>query len=85
MESKNDPIFNKVIAACEAKHVKGIMGFKKNWSSEVIAQFYATRYFEDNDGHRKLHWMTKGRWYEVEYNWFTALFGFGKNDQHSLY
>jgi precorrin isomerase len=42
MESKHDPIFDRVIAACMAKHLRDILAFKNDWNSEVIAQFYAT-------------------------------------------
>ena len=31
MEEKDDPIFKEVVAACESKGVKRIMGFKYDW------------------------------------------------------
>jgi hypothetical protein len=49
-----------VIAACMAKHLKFLLAFKKDWNNKVIAQFYATVYFEEHGDTRKLHWMTKG-------------------------
>jgi hypothetical protein len=80
MESKHDPIFDSVIAACKAKHLRDILAFKKNSNNEVIAQFYATVYFEEHRDTRKLHWMTEGQWYEVSYAQFTRLLGFGRKD-----
>jgi hypothetical protein len=65
MKSKHDPIFDSVIAAYKAKHLRDILAFKKNWNNEVIAQFYVTVYFEEHGDTRKLHWMTEGQWYEV--------------------
>jgi hypothetical protein len=41
MESKHDPVFDRVIAACKGKHLRDILAFKKDWNNEVIAQFYA--------------------------------------------
>jgi hypothetical protein len=37
MENKHDPIFNRVITACQAKHLRDILTFKKDWNNEVIA------------------------------------------------
>ena len=58
---KNDPNFNDVIENCESKKLKHILGFKYDWSDEIICQFYATLYF-DHDNARTIHWMTEGRW-----------------------
>jgi precorrin isomerase len=46
MENKHDPVFDRVIIACTIKHLRDILAFKKDWNNEVIAQFYATIYFE---------------------------------------
>jgi hypothetical protein len=62
MESKHDPIFDSVIIACRAKHLRDIVASKKNWNNEVIAQFYATVYFEEHGDTRKLHWMIFFAW-----------------------
>jgi hypothetical protein len=62
MESKHDPIFDSVIIACKAKHLRDIVASKKNWNNEVIAQFYATVYFEEHGDTRKLHWMIFFAW-----------------------
>jgi hypothetical protein len=80
MESKHDPIFDSVTTACTAKHLREILAFKKKWNNEVIAQFYATVYFEDHGDTRKLHCMTESQWYEVSYAQFARLVGFGKKD-----
>jgi hypothetical protein len=80
MENKHDPIFDRVIVACQAKHLRDILAFKKDWNNEVIAQFYATVYFEEHGDTRKLHWITESPWYEVSYSHFTRLSGFGRKD-----
>jgi hypothetical protein len=46
----------------------------------VIAQFYATVYFEEHGDTRKFHWMTESQWYKVSYSHFTRLFGYGQKD-----
>jgi hypothetical protein len=80
MENKHDPIFDGVIAARHAKHLREILAFKKHWNNEVIAQFYATVCFEEHGDTRKIHWMTESQWYEVSYSLFARLFGFGQKD-----
>jgi hypothetical protein len=80
MENKHDLIFDGVIVACQAKHLREILAFKKNWNNEVIAQFYAIVCFKELGDTRKNHWMTKSHWYEVSYYLFARLFGFGQRD-----
>jgi hypothetical protein len=48
MENKHDPIFDGVIAAYQAKHLRDILALKKDWNKEVIVQFYATACFEEH-------------------------------------
>jgi hypothetical protein len=36
MENKHDPIFDGVIVAFQAKHLRDILAFKKVWNNEVI-------------------------------------------------
>jgi hypothetical protein len=59
MENKCDPIGDRVIAACQAKHSREILAFKKDWINEVIVQFYASVCFEEHGDTRKIHWMTE--------------------------
>jgi hypothetical protein len=80
MESKHDPILDRVIVACMAKHLRDILAFKKDWNNEVIAQFYTTVCFEEHGDTRKLYWMTESQWYEVSYPQFARLLGFGRKD-----
>jgi hypothetical protein len=80
MERKHDPIFGRVIASRMAKNLRDVLAFKKDWNNEIIAQFYATLYFEERGDTRKPHWMTKGQWYEVSYAQFARLLGFGRKD-----
>jgi hypothetical protein len=80
MENKHDTIFDGVIKACQTKHLRDILAFKKDWNSEVIAQFYATVCFEEHGDTRKLYWMTESQWYEVSYSHFARLFEFERKD-----
>jgi hypothetical protein len=61
MENKHDPIFDGVIATCQAKHLREILAFKKDWNNKVIAQFYATVCFEEHADTRKIHFMIKSQ------------------------
>jgi hypothetical protein len=80
IENKHDPIFDRAIAACKAKHLRDFLAFKKDWNNEVIVQFYTTLCFDEHGDTRKLHWMTESQWYEVSYAQFARLFGFGWKD-----
>jgi hypothetical protein len=80
MENKHDPIFDGVITAYQAKHLRDILPFKKDSNNEVIAQFYDTVCFEEHGVTKKIHWMTESQWYEVLYSHFARLFGFGRKD-----
>jgi hypothetical protein len=50
VEAKHDTIFDEVVAACRAKHLRDVISFQNNWNNEIIAQFYATLYVEDGGG-----------------------------------
>jgi hypothetical protein len=81
MESKHDPIFDRVIAFCMDKHLRDILAFKKDWNNEVIAQFYATVYFEEHGDTRKLQWSKLHcQLYVVSYAQFARLLGFERKD-----
>jgi hypothetical protein len=47
MEGKGDRIFNEVMSACRAKHLREFMAFQKNWNNDIIAQFFTTLYVEE--------------------------------------
>jgi hypothetical protein len=79
MERKNNPIFDEVIHACEAKGIKALMGFKQHWNKELIAQFYVTVYFgyvpkEDGRSDRAMFWMTEGGSHHLSFSNFLTLF-----------
>jgi hypothetical protein len=80
IENKYDSIFDGVIVACEANHLRDILNFKKDWNNKLIAPFYAIVCFEEHEDTRKLYWMTESQWYEVSYSHFVRLSGFGRKD-----
>jgi hypothetical protein len=85
MEGKGDRIFNEVVGTCRAKHLREFMAFQKNWNNEIIAQFFATLYVEEGGWDtRKFHWMTKGMRYEITFEQFARLFGFGQRDANRI-
>jgi hypothetical protein len=55
IESKGDRIFNEVVTAYRAKHLRDVITFRKNWNNEIIAQFFATLYVEERGNTRKFH------------------------------
>jgi hypothetical protein len=49
------------------------MEFQHPCNSEVIAQFYATLFIEEEP--RRMHWMLEGQWYSVDYTAFAGYLG----------
>ena len=54
------------------------MKFQHDWNTEVVAQFYATLFVEEDE--RRMHWMLEGQWYSVDYDVFAAQLGFSEDD-----
>jgi hypothetical protein len=81
MVEQQDPIFNQVIVACESHRIKRLMGFHHDWNIEVIAQFYATLFIEEDGNVRVMHWITEGEWYHLTYDEFATQFSFGQTDK----
>jgi hypothetical protein len=81
MVEKQDPIFNQVIAACESHHIKKLMGFHFDWNIDVIAQFYATLFTEEEGNVKAMHWITEGDWYHLTFDEFAIRFSFGQADK----
>jgi hypothetical protein len=48
-------------------------------NNEIIAQVYATLFVEEWGNTRKFHWITEGRQYEIIFEQFARLFGFGQH------
>jgi hypothetical protein len=84
MAEQQDSIFNQLIVACEIHQIKRIMGFHYDWNLEVIAQFYAILFIEEEGNVRAMHWITEGEWYHLTYDEFATRFSFGQaNKYHS--
>nr|AAM08642.1 Putative copia-type pol polyprotein [Oryza sativa Japonica Group] len=73
LQAHNDPVIDSVIANCDLMGIRSFMTLQQNWCNEVIAQFYATVYF---DRYRAMHWMTQGSWYSVSYQQLAEIWGF---------
>jgi hypothetical protein len=41
-------------------------------------------YVQERGDTRKFYWMTEGRWYEITYEQFARLFGFGREDANHI-
>jgi len=80
MREKDNVVFNQIITECRNKHVDRMMSYKYDWNNEIIAQFYATCYFEEAENVRTVHWMTEGNWYFITYHEFARKFGYGPSD-----
>jgi hypothetical protein len=76
-KAKKDSL-DHAIAICQRTGLYGLMEFQHDWNSEVIAQFYATLYVQDEP--QRMHWMTEGRWYSVDYAVFAGHLGISEED-----
>jgi hypothetical protein len=54
------------------------MQFQYPWNSEVIAQFYATFFVEEEPRH--MHWMLEGQWYYVDYTTIARYLGISEDE-----
>ncbi|RLM85569.1 putative copia-like retroelement [Panicum miliaceum] len=79
-ENMNDPLVNAVIEKFEYK-LRDLMGFKYNWNTEIICQFYCSLYYNERDN--TIHWTTEGEHYCVDYMTFSCILGLGS--EHEKY
>ena len=66
-------VVNAVYSHCQELDLVDIMSFQCHWNEEVVAQFYATLFIEENE--RIIHWHLGGK--RITYNMadFSTLFG----------
>ena len=73
VRKQKKPSLDIDIATCEHTGIYRLMEFQHPWNSEVIAQFYATLFVEEDL--RRMHWMLEGQWYSVDYTVFVGHLG----------
>ena len=73
VREQENPSLDIAIATCQRIGVYQLMEFQYPYNSEVIAQFYATLFVEEEPRH--MHWMLEGQWYSVDYTVFTGYLG----------
>jgi hypothetical protein len=81
LEAAEEPVKGDVLDLVDKYKMRDIMSFKYDWNIEVLAQFHATFFYEDNK--ETIHWMTKGVHYKVDFTTFARLFGFSKDDREA--
>jgi hypothetical protein len=75
LQEKEEPEFNTAIRICDRFELTAIMSFKHDWNVEILAQFHATFFW--NNETDEIHWMTDGRHYRVNFVTFCWILGFG--------
>jgi hypothetical protein len=73
MESHRDMHFNQILEACEFDGITQLLSFQHNWNQEVIAEFYATLFFDKKE--RIFMWMTNGRRFNIKITEFVEILG----------
>lgn len=74
----NEQHFQGVEQACMDRNVFGLTEFKQDWCEEVILQFYATLYIDDD---KTMWWMTNGKRYTCTFQEFALFLGFASFDK----
>jgi hypothetical protein len=49
IQQKEERDFNKVMMTCDHFHLSDIMSFHYNWNEEVLTQFYATYFYDQQE------------------------------------
>jgi hypothetical protein len=80
-EDMQDPAVDVVIVKFEEFKLRDLMGFKYNWNTEIICQFYCSLYYKASDC--TFHWITEGEHYCVDYMTFSRILGLGS--EHEKY
>jgi hypothetical protein len=80
MARKSDPVFDEVINNCERQRVKALLGFRRDWNKEIIAQFYATVHFGYIETERAMTRMTNGQKYSITFHRFLRCFAIMAGD-----
>jgi hypothetical protein len=81
LEAAEEPVKEEVLELVDKYKMRDIMSFKYDWNIEVLAQFNATFFHEDNK--ETIHWMTEGVHYKIDFVTFARLFGFNKEDREA--
>jgi hypothetical protein len=81
LEAAEEAEKRDVLNLMDKYKMRDIMSFKYDWNIEVLAQFHATFFHEDNK--ETIHWMTEGVHYKVDFTTFARLFGFSKDDREA--
>ena len=78
----DDPEMTKALAILERHNFKNIMTMQYPWNNEIIAQFFATVWYEDptDTDHGCVHFRTQGQKYSVSYPRFAQILGFDLDD-----
>jgi len=76
------PDMDKALATLELCGFKDLLTMQYPWNTEVIAQFYATVWYEapSEEQHEIVHFRIQGCNYSVSYGRFAAILGFGPED-----
>lgn len=71
-------IIDNVESECERKELTPIMGFQQHWNEEVVAQFYATLWIDEEDN--SMNFMLEGNRFKVTYEQFASFMGCGDRE-----
>ena len=66
-------VVDAVYDRCKEMDLDNIMSFQCDWNEEVMAQFYATLFIEENE--RIIHWHLGGKRFTYNMADFSTLFG----------
>ena len=79
IEKLKYPHYNAAIEICKEFGIYELMGFRYDWNTEILAQFFSSLYY---DAYRvTFYWTTEGEKYGIDYMTFSRLLGLGSKDE----
>ena len=76
MRRKKETEVAAAITTCDRFDMTNIMSFRYDWNVEILAQFHATYFWDQDDD--VVHWMTDKTHYRIHFLTFCQILGFGE-------
>jgi hypothetical protein len=80
MQKKCDPMFHRVMAKSQRLGIYDILGLYPEWSTELVAQLYATTWRSGEGFDSTLNFALEGHQFELKITELPTIFSFVGND-----
>jgi hypothetical protein len=80
MQKKRDPVFHRVITKAQRLGIYDILGLHQEWSTKLVAQFYATTWRSGEGFDSTLNFALEGHRFELKITELPTIFSFAGNE-----